>query len=160
MKTKRVYTRAVLQESTNVIDRSKRNVLGRARSKQQLFREFSTAWQSGEGRVWDVESIHRLVITRSSGVWNDVYTYRKRTDASCEIGVLPEHRRFNNHLSLLHLTNDFENNFHRCVSDEYASLITGYHSSRAYKASQICPVNFFFATTSLQNEDSLRQSLC
>lgn len=52
VKTKRVYTRAALQESTNVIDRSKRNVLGRARSKQQLFREFSTAWQSGEGTVW------------------------------------------------------------------------------------------------------------
>lgn len=45
--------------------------------------------------------VHQLVITRSSGVWNDVYTYRKRTNASCEIGVLPEYRRFNNHLLLL-----------------------------------------------------------
>ncbi|CAL1679307.1 unnamed protein product [Lasius platythorax] len=66
-------------------------------------RAFPLRDRAEEGTVWDVES------TSGHNYWVEwsakrcIYVQEACTDASCEIGVSPEHRRFNSHLLLLHL---------------------------------------------------------
>lgn len=127
VKTKRVYTRAVLQRiQTSSIARNETSSTEIDRSNSYST-SFSTAWQSGGGYSFGMSSPHQVIITGSSGVRNDVYTYRKR------VPVLPAKLecRQSTGVSIAifcrYILYDFQNGFqNRCVPSRARTRVINY----------------------------------